>query len=200
MIELMVVVIIIAVVAALTIPSIVSRMRERRAGEAASRVALLFQMARSEAIGRGAAVLVRYTQSTRGAFLVREAQRGTSAGAGCQSLPEPSCTITDFNNAGPQQYRDVTSLDFGQRAEYSQVRAVMVAPGGANPAALDLCFTPMGRTFMRTNLNGTFAPLTGIYQASVYRGDVGEPIGLTRNVMLLPNGIARIVAVAEPTP
>ena len=54
LLELMVVVIMIGVLAALGVPSIAAQMRDRRTNQAAHEVALLYRQARSLAMGRGA--------------------------------------------------------------------------------------------------------------------------------------------------
>lgn len=194
MVELMIVVIIIGVVAALTIPNITRRMKERRASEAAQRVALLYQTARARAMGRGAAVLVRYSQpSQQGAFEMMEAQRGVTTGAGCQTLPVSSCSDTDWNVPALQQFNSLTSLDFGRRSEYENVYVSMLV-SNTNQGFVDVCFTPMGRTFVRTNAGLGFSTMNGVYRAQVQRKEGSTVLseGRTRTVMVLPNGSARL--------
>ena len=82
LIELMVVVIIISVLAAIAIPQITTRMRDRRTQAAAQEVSTIYRNARLRALGRGSAVLVRYTTTdTRGTLEVREAVGGTALAA-----------------------------------------------------------------------------------------------------------------------
>jgi type IV fimbrial biogenesis protein FimT len=189
MVELMVVVIIIAVVAAMAIPNITRRMQERRASEAAQRVALMYQMARARAMGRGTAVLVRFTKPTQqGALEMLEAQRGPGVGAGCETLPVSSCTYPDWDVAAQQQFRSVTTLDLGRRAEYENVQIEMHADG-ATRTFLDVCFTPMGRTFSRTTSGLDLNTMNGVYEARVTRANTASR---TRSVMILPNGAARL--------
>jgi type IV fimbrial biogenesis protein FimT len=189
MVELMVVVIIIAVVAALSIPNITRRMQERRASEAAQRVALMYQTARARAMGRGTAVLVRYSQPTvQGALEMMEAQRGIGVGAGCQTLPVSSCTDTNWDVAGLQQFRSITRLDLGTRAEYERVQINMFDKGTSR-TFLDMCFTPMGRTFVRRAAGLQFETMSGVYEARVTRPGTASR---TRSVLVLPNGAARL--------
>src|SRR5688500_11028421 len=86
LVELVAVVVIIAIVAALAMPSITSRLRDRRIQQAAQTVAQLYSTARMRAMGRGAAVLVRYNA---GDFELREAIRGATVetDANCRPLP-----------------------------------------------------------------------------------------------------------------
>lgn len=192
MVELMVVVIIIAVVAALTIPNITRRMRERRSGEAAHRVMLLYQEARMTAMGRGTAVLVRYSQSgpDDSSLEVRIGQAGSLAAAGCQQLPVPSCTAIDWNIEASQQFRPLTSFA-PSSGPYDRVTIEMHSPSGT-PNFLDVCFTPMGRTFVRENQYFGFSDMSGVYRADVFRFEGGTKIGRTRSVVILPNGAARL--------
>ena len=60
LIELMVVVVIIAVLATVSVPLFVGKMRERRAQQTALQLAGLYREARMRALGRGAAVMVQY--------------------------------------------------------------------------------------------------------------------------------------------
>lgn len=192
MVELMVVVIIIAVVAALTIPNITRRMQERRASEAAQRVAQLYQTARARAMGRGTAVTVRYTQPTaQGAFEVLEAQRGPRAGGGCITLPEPSCNATNWDTPGLQQFTSLTEFKIGGRGEYDNVH-VTLTQGGTSPTFVDVCFTPMGRTYVRKSQGLGFSSMTEVYEAKVGRMEGSTALGRTRTVMILPNGSARL--------
>ncbi|HEX2880476.1 MAG TPA: prepilin-type N-terminal cleavage/methylation domain-containing protein [Polyangiaceae bacterium] len=189
MVELMVVVIIIAVVAAMAIPNVTRRMQERRASEAAQRVALMYQTARARAMGRGTAVLVRFTKPTQqGALEMREAQRGPGVGAGCETLPVSSCTDTDWDIAARQQFRSVTKLDLGRRAEYDKVQISMITDG-VSRSFVDVCFTPMGRTFVRTATGLEFSTMNGVFEAQVTRANTASR---TRSVMILPNGAARL--------
>jgi type IV fimbrial biogenesis protein FimT len=197
LVELMVVVIIISVVAALAIPNITRRMQERRASEAAQRIALLYQMARTQAMSRGAAVLVRYSQPTsQGAFEVRSAQRGVAIGSACVTQPVTSCATPDWNNAAAQQFHSLSLFDLGQGGVFEKIKAqAKNSTGTTNINFLDVCFTPMGRTFSRVLNVGAFQPLAGLYRIDVARDAVvsfGGVGGRVRTVMVLPNSGARL--------
>jgi len=190
----MVVVIIITALASLAIPSILRQMRDRRTRQAAEEIAALYRQARLRALGRGAAVMVRYKSDT--GFQLRE---GVVGGAGtCARLPATSCQttkwgqgpgvangdqeITTFNpNSGV--YDGVTVQAYagdpstgGGSAEY----------GASNQGTLDICFTPMGGTFFRIANGATLSRMTGIPAISV-----GRAGGLTRVIIIPPNGLAR---------
>ncbi|HEY3668813.1 MAG TPA: prepilin-type N-terminal cleavage/methylation domain-containing protein, partial [Polyangiaceae bacterium] len=70
LVELMVVVVIIGLLAAISLPQVVQRMRNRRGTQAVQTVAMMYRNARLRAMGRGFAVLVKYTAGV--GFEVRE--------------------------------------------------------------------------------------------------------------------------------
>lgn len=194
----MVVVVIITVMATLAIPLVTEQLRDRRTQEAAERVAGIYRDARMRAMGRGSAVLVRFSPGTRGRFDVYEAQRGTtdsptgSSDPACAALPVSSCLNTDWNAAAGTSYRSLSFLDLATRNEYDRVKIGMKDQGGGAVSTLDVCFTPMGRTYYRTNTATTLTQLTNVHSAEVYRTDGTDRIGRTRNVLVLPNGVARL--------
>jgi type IV fimbrial biogenesis protein FimT len=171
LIELMVVVVIIGILSTIAVPSVVERLRERRSQEAAERIASLYRGARMRAMGRGAAVTVRFNN---GAFTVLEAVQANEA---CP-LPSASCL------SAPKQ-NQLSSIDFKNRGEYEGV--AITAGGGTT--AFEVCYTPLGRAY-----SGSAQPLTALGEVLTF--DVKRATGLTRTVALLPNGIARVTARA----
>jgi prepilin-type N-terminal cleavage/methylation domain-containing protein len=179
LIELMVVVMIISILAVIAVPSVVERMRERRSAEAAQRIAALYRSARLRAMGRGAAVLVRYNA---GSFSVLEATQGNvGVAAGCETLPLNSCTATSW--------LDVTAFDLPRRGEYEGVTVSARDASDSSTATtqLDVCYTPLGRAFTRLVPANPFDPMTGVASFAV-----GRSGGLSRTVAVLPNGVARL--------
>lgn len=204
LIELIVVVIIVSILAALAIPSITARVRDRRTQQAAQEVMSLYRNARMRAMGRGSAVLVRYdnTSTPEGIFQMREAVRGNTTNPDCSQLPVNSCLLPSWADANPDN-RVLSVFQPASRAEYAGVNVVMNAPPPLNAPQnqVDVCFTPMGRAFVRyANAPGTpFQPLTGVPVADVWRkGTDGSAVGLTRHVLLLPNGHTRLGASEAP--
>lgn len=195
LLELMTVVVIITVLAVIAIPMVTGQMRDRRTQEAAQRVSNVYVSARMRAMGRGAAVMVRYDA---GRFDVFEAQRGTgdspvgSSAAECAALPVPSCLLTDWNGAVGGPYRLVASLDLPNRSEYDRLKIDMKNQAGSAVTTLDVCFTPMGRAFSRTATDAPLNQLAQTHVAEVYRGEASNRIGRLREVLLLPNGTARL--------
>ena len=187
LIEMMVVVVIIGILAAIAVPSIASRMRERRTNQAAQQIALLYRNARLRAMGRGFAVLVNYTAT--GGFRVLETLPAGGITDCTPRLP-PSCVNTNW--AVPTATREVDHFNpsvAGTTGNYAGVLVSVTAqPAGASTSILDLCFTPSGRTFSRTVAANALAPMTGVIEIVVGRA---APM-LQRRVNVLPNGMARV--------
>ena len=186
LIEMMVVVLIIGLLAAIAVPQITSRMRERRASQAAQQLALLYRNARLRAMGRGFAVLVNYSAST-GEFRVLET---LPAGGLTDCVPRlpPTCSNTSW--AVPTATRLVEKLTpSGVTGIYSGITvSVATQPGSSVTSTLDLCFTPRGRSFSRTALSNPLQPMTGVVEITVGRA---TPM-LQRRVNILPNGMAQV--------
>lgn len=184
LIELMVVVVVIAITAAIAMPGIMNRMKSNRAKMAAEQIAVMYRQARLRAMGRSAAVLVRFNG---GVIEVREAIQGTPAVAGCNSLPEVSCTFpanrwTDGNN----RYQQLETRAFNNTSDFT-----VVASDGAPQGNIDVCFAPSGRAFIRTNPLNALAAWTSPIQIDVTRTD---GVGFLRSVLVSPTGVARVVA------
>ncbi len=183
LIELMVVVVIIAILAAISVPMFVARMRERRSQQAAMQLAGIYREARMRALGRGAAILVKYKDAT---WSVLEGVEGAQASiarttsANCQSLPTTGCLTNGWTSATS---RNITTFDPSGLGESLTAK---VKFGGSDQTKLDVCFSPLGRAFVRTD--GTWSTLTSVITVDVQRGTEG----LQRTVVVLPNGTARL--------
>jgi len=188
LIELMVVVVIIGILAAIALPQIANRMRERRTNQAAQQIALLYRNARLRAMGRGFSVLVNYN-STTGAFRVLETLPPGGL-TNCTPRLPPSCVNTNW--AVATETREVEHFNpsaSGADGTYGGVLvSVIEQPGGAKASNLDLCFTPSGRSFSRTLAASSLQPMTGVVEIVVGRA---APM-LQRRVNVLPNGMARV--------
>ena len=193
LIELVVVVAIIAVLAVLAVPSIIQRLRDRRTQEAAQRVAMLYREGRMRAMGRGAAVLVRFDGSDTGRFEVREGVRGTTGGgdADCAALPAAGCQINAWQD-GSNDSRVISSFEPAKVGVYEGVSIKLADTDGADAEDVDICFTPMGRTYVRYANVGAFQQLVGVPTARVERVLNGDRVGLERRVLILPNGASRL--------
>jgi type IV fimbrial biogenesis protein FimT len=188
LIELMVVVVIIGLLAAIALPQIASRMRERRTNQAAQQIALLYRNARLRAMGRGFAVLVNYNSAT-GAFRVLETLPAGGLTDCTPRLP-PSCTSTDWAIATATRVVETFNPSAsGSTGPYAGVLVSVTAqPSGSVASNLDICFTPRGRTFTRLLAGDTLLPMTGMVDITVGRA---APM-LQRQVNILPNGMARV--------
>lgn len=197
LIELVVVVLIIGITAALATPTLTSQFRERRARDTAQQIALLYSNARMRALGRGAAVLVRYVpgaSTTPAVFRVYESREGEEVAKNspgetstCADRPGLGCLTNDWGDttaAGPT--REVTTL--------TALPEIEVVAGGAAAGAtrLDICFTPMGRSFRRNTAGVVLAANVNVSTFTVTRSTTNGGQGIPRVVVLLPNGMARL--------
>lgn len=181
LVELMVTVVIIGLLAALATPGILARVNSYKTRSLSEMIASTYRMARLRAMGRGSAVVVRYDAGT---ITVLEGIQGPdAANAGCQNLPAPSCLMpaTRFN-AASARYQTVES--------YSTSGDGIYTVSSSLGTLSDVCFTPMGRAYSRTDLTATFAQLLTPATFSVTHGSGG----LVRRVLVLPNGTARVSA------
>lgn len=175
-------VILIGILAAAASPSFVSGMRDRRVNRTAMEISGIYRLARYQAIGRGTAVLVRWTAST-GELQVRQALVQDAAG----SLISRSClSVADWMD--PAETEPVTML----RTAGIELAAVELrdptAPDGVVRDNADVCFTPRGRTFVRYDPGAGLAPLLGALRVNV----TNTRTGLLRSVFVPPNGVARL--------
>lgn len=174
-------VLIIAILATIAVPSLAIRMRERRAQQTALQIAGIYRDARLRALGRGASILVSYKDEK---WEVREGVEGTARTGNekCANLPSRGCTTNDWGDETSRQLRTL--------APPENIGASLAFDGSATEE-LDLCFTPLGRTFVRTE-GGSWAPLTSVLIVDVQREEQTEKVGIKRQVVVLPNGTARL--------
>jgi type IV fimbrial biogenesis protein FimT len=199
MVELLAVITIIGVLAAASAPSILRVLRDRRVNQVALQQADMYRVARSRAMGRGSAVLVRWdhdiptpTPSTpAGRLTMREAVLGgTDPNA---MLPTASCHTPDWTD-GSTDSKYVAAFD-DRRNVYEWAAAQMLDPDGDPANHVEICYTPRGRTFVREDPSAGFTPLTGVYRLEVTNTETL----LVRQVIIPPNGVARIeTRVAAP--
>jgi type II secretory pathway pseudopilin PulG len=201
LIELVVVVILISVFAALAIPQVTRQLRDRRVHEAAQRIAYLYRLAKLRAAGQGGAVSVLYGAGTngQGAFTVLDALVGLPQGSDpqrCNIMPRSSCTGTWLPD---DTARAVSTFDLGLTSGLDRVQAEMYTgttaddDSGTRQTSLEICFTPLGRTFVRNGPPAVWQPLNAVPAVRVYRTAEGSGrLGLTREVLVLPSGAARL--------
>jgi hypothetical protein len=180
----------------MAIPSVTHQLRDRRVHEAAQRIALIYQQGRVRAMGQGGAILVRYETvgSGRGRFTTAEALVGGVGANGCPLGPATSCSLTNWDAGGTTQNRVIESVDFGYQPGLGDVYAALTPESAsASVTTMDLCFTPLGRTFVRYATSGAFTPMIGVPQFSVFHGSgLTAPDGRVRRVLVLPSGLSRL--------
>lgn len=194
LIELMVVVVIITLMAAIALPGISRRLENYRAKATAEEIAAIYRGARLRAMGRGAAILVRYDT---GAFEVREAVQGVD-NPDCSAIPVSSCLAINSTNspwANNDRSRRI-SLKSLSTDEYS---FALLFRSPASPStevtdrtALDVCYTPLGKPYADMTTAGTLDIMTTAPRLDVSRVDA---VGLARSVLINTLGPARVVVV-----
>jgi type IV fimbrial biogenesis protein FimT len=180
----MVVVLIIAISAALAVPTLVGQMRERRSRDAAQQIALLYSGARMRAMGRGGAVLVRYSSTT--GFNVFDSIEGAQATArgedDCVAAPGSGCLTTTWGVAA--NLRQVSEFHPATNLTVEAVNPIT----STVTTDLNVCFTPSGRSFASYT---SAVPTAAMAGSPLFTVKLGAD-GLLRRVALLPNGNARL--------
>ena len=194
----MAVVLLIAAIALVAVPVASRAMRENRSSSAAQSIAMLYQLGRARAIGRGVAVLVRFS-STEGKFEVFEATGGASS-----FVPLASCSMPPDRWTDGSQHVLVDALQFNGQAPYEQVmvefavNTVEAGHGVGGGSTADVCFTPSGAMMYREgDTVFTSAPRTLAIRVVRATSPANE-IGISRTVFILPNGVTRIASPVGP--
>jgi len=191
LIELVAVVVIVGITAALATPSIGGQIRERRARDAAQRIALLYSSARLRALGRGSAVRVSYNKTT--GFKVIESIEGATAAtalnasrAACANQPGLGCLSNNWASAD-------TSRQVAALPPVTDISIVAFDQAGSPQDNMDICFSPLGRSFITfASQQAPSQPMAGAATINVRRQVNGVDVGLLRTVVVLPNGMARL--------
>jgi len=181
----MVVVVIIGIVAAIAMPQIVNRLRERRSAQAAEEIALLYRNARLRALGRGFPVLVRYSDAA--GFTVLEAQ---PVAENCTARLPPTCLNAAWATAASvRQVGVFNPVSSGTTGTFANVVvSVTTQPGNVAAPTHETCYSPHGKVYSRVVAANTFVPLAGVVDVNVNRGSNTLP----HHVTVLSNGMARL--------
>jgi prepilin-type N-terminal cleavage/methylation domain-containing protein len=218
LIELMVVVLIIGIVAALAIPSMSVAGNDRRAYDDAGTIMMLFRSARTRAVARGSAVLVSMSANgatDRGTFMMYEAI-SANVGGGNAGTPVSSCksptvwlplptTDNPTAHAAPAAGGNGVSLVDGVNlnlpgietsADIETTLLFYESPSASAPVTVTsgyICYTPLGHTYVSIGLGATpvfdgVLPTVSPIEARVSRAQGGT----YRSVLIPPNGMARL--------
>lgn len=207
LIELMVVVVLVSILAALAVPGVTGARDDRLAFKTADTFARIIHGARTRALGNGAAQLVVITTDAatdRGTILTFEALdvRGNAVstcknfgqwlGVPAGSVLNPMIAFENTNGVG------------GAVSTYAQagIESSLRVNGVAQKAAV-ICFTGGGRVYVTSDPAAVIpAPRDAIAAADPFTGDLifsvvrkpgaGVAIGLTRQVIMTSGGATRI--------
>jgi len=186
LVEMMIVVAVIAICAALAAPSIIRVQEQARTQKDALSVLTLVQDAQARARGRGAAVQLRVNSN----YIVMTESRQDVDGDGTPDLPLSSCAAT----VSPTLKFFTSSVKEGQALMTMVHSAADVDGDGASDDSLlngatdrYLCFTPHGRTFL--SIDG----VTWKRQEDVISFQFGnDSTSVVRTVDLFPGGNSRL--------
>jgi prepilin-type N-terminal cleavage/methylation domain-containing protein len=191
LIELMLVVSLIGIMSAISVPSVLRLMQDRRSQRDAMTLLVTLQDAHTRAFGRGGAVVVTINTgggSTPAVVGIAESTFDINGGGPANGgiIPNPACngTIppdTTWWQAAP------TETDF------------KLDVGSGNPSigtgylsansTIWLCFTPRGDTMGRATPTATWERLQSVF---TFELKASGSTGITRKVEVLPNGISRL--------
>jgi prepilin-type N-terminal cleavage/methylation domain-containing protein len=209
LIELLVVVMIIGIVAALAIPTMSTSRYDQETYADAGAIMQIFREARTRAIARGGAELVAMSSNglaDRGTFALWEAVSVDPTGNGQNRLPMPTCgSPTSWLNLAPGNTAvvevDSANLNTGTSSVEAEANIQTIMYSYASPSTPGrvafspgyICYSPLGRSYM--NVSGTATPVfdgllptVGVVEIQVTRATGGN----IRSVLLPPNGMSRL--------
>ena len=198
LVELMTVVLIIAVLAALAMPTMLRAKDDQRAYSVAQTIAQVFREARARAIGTGGAQVVTFTVGTGGTVTWLSEQDGTTQNQEIGTCKQTAwATAPVANGAG---IRRQGAYDFsvgrdGQIGITTTFNTLQSAPFNS------VCFAPSGRVFVAASLGAlpNSTPMTQVSDIDVSRNPAGGPVtGIVRAVVLSPSGVARVISRVGP--
>lgn len=203
LLEVMAALMVASLLAAAALPLMSGRARDRRAQQFSQQIALFYREARTRAMGRGTAHLVRFstTVNPQGRLDLYEAVQavGSNGAGNCQNLPlmgVNSCSLVTWVTGAESRLVDSLVEPYG--GVNAEVFATFDHDGTAEPTA-DICFSPGGRSYFRATAGGLFAAFNGVEMVKVRRKVGGNYVDLLeRQVFLLPSGATRVETVVLP--
>jgi len=214
LIELMVVILIIGIVAALAIPAMSVMGWDRHAYTDAGNIMMLFRSARTRAVARGGAVLISMNANgatDRGTFILYEAVMPNINGglartpiATCKQptawQPLPTLALPNANpNVLLVDYVNLNSSNGASAEVEADIETQLymyTSPSNSAQTAIAggyICYTPLGHTYINVGslsqpvFDGVL-PTTSALEARVTRANGGT----YRSVLIPPNGMARL--------
>jgi type II secretory pathway pseudopilin PulG len=194
--EMLAVVVMIGIFAAVAVPTFVNLLRDRRVMDFALQLSDAYRLARSRAIGRGGMTLVNWNSTAGlqnagsplyaghgGVVEVREAIVGPSG----DNIVEPALGCQIDWSAASVVSRHIAQVDFGN-GYYELGQAVLSDGLGSTPSYYDVCFSPRGHTWYRETVGATFTQLLNVPSYTV----TNLKTLTLRTVFIPPNGNARI--------
>jgi prepilin-type N-terminal cleavage/methylation domain-containing protein len=191
LLELMTVVVIVGILAAMAVPSMLTAQQERRGFQGAADFAALFREGRSRAAGRGVAVQVQI--NAVGGDATADLREGPSrVMTNLQPGDLGGCNTIAW---GSQPVLQTVAMAGGIYAQ-NDMRVTMLVGVPSVPAQnATICFTPGGRVLMSsTNGGGAALNNNGAIELLVQRAPGGVPVGISRTVVLPTTGSPRIIS------
>jgi prepilin-type N-terminal cleavage/methylation domain-containing protein len=206
--ELMVVVLLVAVMAMIAVPTLSSARFDRHCYEDAGYVLELFRAARTRALARGGAVLVHMKAdngSQHGRFEVWEAVTADIGDGGTGAFirtPMSSCktpTVWTLTSTSTSSFF-VDAVDMNGKIEQeASIFATVYDPAAATVSDAYICFTPLGHVYYSTtNTFDATLPLNGVVQVWVTQNDATQASGyrgIQRRVVIPSSGMPRIISL-----
>ena len=197
LVELMVVVVIIAILAVIAVPSFTSRLRQQRVVRAAQDIAEVYRTARTQALGRGSAVMVTFTAGANGAGTVDllEGVEGDTVGAAaeranCGNTPARGCLTNDWGNIlAPPNVGNARRMYLFKPPPSVTTTATVNGSVVNAGSSFSVCFSPGGRAYVNPTNTWNAAGWT-VLNSVLDLGISGE--GRNHRVVVLPNGTARL--------
>lgn len=218
----MVVVMLIALIAVLAVPSFVEARNDRAAFDYARQYQQLLVQGRARAAGTGSAHLAILTGGTGGRGILRlysaldgAVTAGPNPVASCKGITQWTAAIPELDGSFPTnavltgnmvRFIDYVDLNRGGINEQMDVRAKLVIGAGAlgagmdDTAALAICVTPSGVAYVGSGADAasavaamrTTTPFTGIAEARIQRNRGTTGIGLRRRVVIAGGAAPRL--------
>lgn len=184
LLEMMIVVVIIGISAAIAAPAITRAMAISRADRANHDVLRVMRFARAQSIAYGRSFLVHFVGAGRGRI---ELWQGTSSACRLENwsvvMGTGTCAAPSFPSGNCVDYVDSASYD-----------ALLHHSVSFDSAATDVCFQPNGEALTRpsANLTGPFAyPVTGAFLITTNRLEDGVAILPSRGAIVPISGAPR---------